>query len=114
MKTVIDYLLDSYHGVRGELSLHKEVIDARAVLTKAAEAASASVSAKRHLLTVSIPPEPLTVCADPWRLEQILLNLIINAAKYTVPGGNILLTAARHRDEVVGARDGRRCRHCRR
>ena len=101
MKTVIDFLMDSYHGVQVEHSLHKEVIDLRKVLQRAAESAAALVSAQQHRLTVSLPPESLCVVADPWRLEEILLNLIANAAKYTVKGGHIELTAARECNDIV-------------
>jgi signal transduction histidine kinase len=101
MKTVIDFLMDSYHGVQVEHSLHKEVIDLSTVLQRAAESAAALVSAHQHRLTVSVPSESLWVVADPWRLEEILMNLIANAAKYTSRGGHIELTAARECDDIV-------------
>ena len=37
----------------------------------------------------------MRVYADPTRLEQIVTNLLINAAKYTDPGGSIAVTAYR-------------------
>ena len=39
--------------------------------------------------------------ADPARLEQVLANLLTNAAKYTPPGGNIVLTVEREGGEAV-------------
>ncbi len=44
-------------------------------------------------MTVSLPPGPVSLLADPSRLNQILTNLLTNAAKYTDPGGEICLTA---------------------
>ena len=35
--------------------------------------------------------------ADPYRLEQILSNLLVNAAKYTDPGGEIWFSADREK-----------------
>src|SRR5205085_7537969 len=39
--------------------------------------------------------------ADPTRLEQVLTNLLNNAARYTPEGGRIWLTAAREAGEAV-------------
>src|SRR5262249_52831389 len=47
------------------------------------------VDANRHQLTVALPDRPLHVVADPTRLEQVVANLLNNAAKYTDPGGRI-------------------------
>jgi CheY-like chemotaxis protein len=61
---------------------------------------------RRQELQVSLPKESIQLAADPTRLEQILLNLLTNAAKYTDAGGRIMLCAERHEDEVeVRVRD---------
>jgi CheY-like chemotaxis protein len=50
---------------------------------------------------VRLPDAPVFVEADPTRLSQIILNLLHNSAKYTEPGGHILLIAASEGDEAV-------------
>src|SRR5262249_34125348 len=45
--------------------------------------------------------EPLWLEADPARLVQIIVNLLNNAAKYTEPGGRVMLTAQRDGNEAV-------------
>ena len=50
---------------------------------------------------LSVPEEEISFDADPYRLEQILSNLLVNAAKYTDPGGEIWFSAAREGPEVV-------------
>jgi CheY-like chemotaxis protein/anti-sigma regulatory factor (Ser/Thr protein kinase) len=52
------------------------------------------------------PPAGLTVQADPLRFEQMLVNLLTNAAKYSEPEGRIEVTAAADGDMVeIGVRD---------
>ena len=59
------------------------------------------IDAFRHELTINLPPEPLWVEGDPTRLEQIVSNLLNNAAKYTEPGGRITVTLGREADQAV-------------
>jgi CheY-like chemotaxis protein/anti-sigma regulatory factor (Ser/Thr protein kinase) len=47
------------------------------------------------------PAAPLGVLGDEMRITQIVQNLLHNAAKYTPPGGKILLSARREDGEVL-------------
>jgi PAS domain S-box-containing protein len=74
-------------------SLRREELELRAVLCKAAESVTFIAKDRQHDLNVVPPPDPVFVDADPLRLEQILVNLLINACQYTEPGGRITLDA---------------------
>jgi signal transduction histidine kinase len=91
---VIDDLLDLSRGARGKLVLNKAPVDLAAVVAGAVETVEPVLSARGHRLTVSLPPEPVLLVADGSRLEQVLINLLTNAARYTESGGHVRLTAA--------------------
>src|SRR5262249_35767883 len=54
-----------------------------------------------HVLSAAIPTDPIPLEGDPTRLEQIVANLLNNAAKYTEPGGRIAVNLAREGDQAV-------------
>jgi CheY-like chemotaxis protein len=59
------------------------------------------IESRAHQLTVRLPEEPIRLEADPTRLEQVIANLLNNAAKYTMPGGHIWVTAGLEGEEAV-------------
>jgi PAS domain S-box-containing protein len=101
MSLLLDDLLDISRVTRGTLELRMEMTDVASVVEAAVETARPAIDAKRHSLTVVLPPEPVVFAADPLRLAQVLANLLTNAAKYTDPGGSIKLHAAGSEDSVT-------------
>jgi two-component system CheB/CheR fusion protein len=98
---LVDDLLDVARITRGTIRLQKETIDLAAVVGHAVESVRPLIELERHELLVSLPPEPVYLEADPTRLEQVLTNLLHNAAKFTEPDGRIWLTAECDNAEVV-------------
>src|SRR5262249_21943286 len=86
---------------RGKIELRKEVVDLASVVNRTVEATRPLIEDRRQELTVDLPPEPLRLEADPTRLEQVLANLLNNAAKYTDQGGQIWLSARQEGGELV-------------
>jgi signal transduction histidine kinase len=101
MVRLIDDLIDVSRLTRGKIVLRPEPLELDAVVARAVELTQPLIAAQKHRLVVELPPEPVRLVADPTRLEQILANLLNNAAKYTDPGGQIWLTAERAGPEVV-------------
>ena len=54
-----------------------------------------------HELTVTLPPQPVHLEADPARLAQVIGNLLNNACKFTDSGGHVWLTVEREGDQAV-------------
>jgi signal transduction histidine kinase/CheY-like chemotaxis protein len=98
---LVDDLLDLSRIAHGKIHLVKQKVNLASVVQPAVEACKPLIESRRHELTVSLPEEPLHLQADPTRLEQILINLLNNAAKYTNEGGHIELHARQADGEVV-------------
>jgi signal transduction histidine kinase len=85
-------LLDVGGIARGQLELHHARIDLITVLIRAMETVQADVSRRGQVLTAAWPRSSVWVLADPNRLEQVFVNLLTNASKYTDEGGQISLS----------------------
>jgi signal transduction histidine kinase len=97
---MVDDLLDVERINRGRVELRPEPLELNVVLTRAVEAAEALMAAKRHQLTVDAEPS-LPIRGDAARLQQVFVNLLSNAAKYTSEGGRIRVSARRRGDEAI-------------
>ena len=101
MARMLDDLLDVSRITRGTLTLQKQRVSLASVVDNAVEVAQPLLTARRHHLTISLSPQTIEVEVDPLRLSQLVGNLLINAAKYTDPGGRIELSAAVMRQQVT-------------
>jgi CheY-like chemotaxis protein len=100
---LVDDMLDLTRLTTGRIRLRTKLIDLREPLTDALHTAKSLVDSRHHSLVIDLPESPVPLMADPTRLEQVFSNLLVNAAKYTDPGGRIevRLTTADHRAIVV-------------
>jgi len=94
MTTLVDDLLDVSRVTRGVVQFERVPVDLREVAASAAEQVQPLVAARRHALELALDPAPAAVLGDRARLVQVLANLLANAAKYTAPGGRIVLALA--------------------
>lgn len=94
-------LLDLARISQGALLLNREPVPLERIVQQALEAVRPALQARRHELSVTLPPEPVWLEADALRVIQALVNLLDNAAKYTPPGGRITLAASREGDSAV-------------
>jgi PAS domain S-box-containing protein len=101
MTHLVDDLLDATRLRNGTLQLRTEPLALDGIIARAVETARPAIETRNHDLRLIVPPEPMYVLADPVRIEQVLVNLLTNAAKYTERGGFITLLAQREGDQVV-------------
>ncbi|WP_246522881.1 PAS domain S-box protein [Gemmata palustris] len=101
MAHLVDDLMDVARVSSGKVVLRKEPVPLRAVVDAAVETSRQAVEAGGHELALRMPAEPLPLNVDRTRLVQALANLLNNAAKYTLPGGRIVLSAQRDGGDAV-------------
>ena len=100
MSRLLEDLLDVSRLTRGQFALRREPLALASVVEQALEIAQPLVDEYGHTLSIALPAGPVRVDGDLTRLAQVFSNLLINAAKYTHPGGRLGLTMAVHGDEV--------------
>jgi PAS domain S-box-containing protein len=101
MVRLVDDLLDVSRISRGKIELRCQRVALAAVIAQAVETCRPAIDGAQQQLTVTLPPQPVCLHADPVRLAQAFGNLLNNACKYTDRGGRIALTAERQGSEVV-------------
>lgn len=100
MSNLLDDLLDITRISRGKIDLKKQPINLLDCIENAIKTTHAVMSAQKHELSVLLTDSPLYAFADPLRIEQVIINLLNNAAKYTQPHGRITLEARRKGTEA--------------
>jgi len=97
---LLDDLLDVSRISRKKFKLQKETIDLHDVVSQSIATVDPLAKAKNHVVAVSGTKEPIWLSADPLRLQQVVVNLLTNAIKYTDPGGFITVSLSKDADEV--------------
>jgi len=89
MTRLVDDLLEVSWINHGRLRLRRERMDLRLVVNNAIETLQPDIKERNHHLSVALPDSPVWLQADSWRLEQVFVNLLANASKYTDAGGEL-------------------------
>lgn len=89
---LVEDLLDVSRISRGKIVLQKQVCDLKSLVEHGVETAQQAIADKKHTLILELKKKKIWVHADPTRMYQVFSNLLLNAAKYTPPGGNITVT----------------------
>jgi two-component system CheB/CheR fusion protein len=106
MARLLDDLLDVARIAQNKIEVRKTVFDLGATVDDVLEEVRRVFDARRVRLTVTRPAAPLPVSGDPARLQQIQVNLLTNAAKYTPDDGEVWYAlSAQDGEAVIRVRD---------
>lgn len=97
---LINDVLDISKIEAGQLNVHYEKVDLRASVERVASTVRPFAEKKGLMLHVVVPDEVLELSSDRRRLEQIMLNLLNNAIKFT-ERGDVTLEVLRVTGSVV-------------
>jgi signal transduction histidine kinase/DNA-binding response OmpR family regulator len=101
MSHLVDDLLDVARITQGKIELRREKIELAAKIMRALETCRPAIEEAGHQLCVSLPKEDVWVEGDRVRLQQIFENILINAGKYTEPGGRIDVSLSAEQGEAL-------------
>ena len=98
---LVDDLLEVSRIATGRIHLQQEKLDMRAIVERGVETVRPLIEQRRHALDVGLPSAPIWINGDATRLEQVVVNLLNNAAKFTDEGGHIWLSLQHEGNEGV-------------
>jgi PAS domain S-box-containing protein len=101
MARLLDDLLDMSRLSRGQLQLRSQPLSLATAIEQAIEIAQPLIDAGGHAFTVQMPPADWSLNGDLTRLAQVFSNILINAAKYTPPRGNIALSVEQQTGQAI-------------
>lgn len=98
---LVDDLLDVSRITRDKLELRRTRLELGDIIRQAVDICRPSAEGNQQTLEMTLPQQPVYLQADPVRLAQVMNNLLINACKYTPPGGCIRVSMESAADETV-------------
>src|ERR1051326_6430062 len=98
---LVDDLLEVSRITTGRIRLKQEHVDMRGIVERAVETVRSLMVRRKHDLAVALPLEPIWLFADPARIEQVVVNLLTNAGKYTPEAGRVWVNLKQEAEEAV-------------
>ncbi|HUG78099.1 MAG TPA: PAS domain S-box protein [Burkholderiales bacterium] len=101
LSRLVDNLLDVSRLTRSAVVLDRRPVDLRNIVRNAVDASMQWIRERAHRVEISLPEDRLMVDGDEVRLNQVVQNLVHNAAKYTPNGGCIQVSAGVESGRIV-------------
>jgi signal transduction histidine kinase len=103
---LVNQLLDFSRWQGGQLELDRRPVDVSAIVSAAVTLSEGRAHHRNITLSTDVPPSLPTISADPDRLQQVILNLLDNAIKFTPGGGQVTLTVTQREGGALSPSKG--------
>jgi signal transduction histidine kinase len=100
LTSMVDHLISDAMADAFDITIRREPVDIAALVSDVSEANQPLAVNKQQTITVSAPPNIVTMC-DTDRIREAIDNLVSNAIKYSPIGGKIAVTVAHEDDTTV-------------
>lgn len=103
---LLNDLLDVSRITRGKIELEKELLDINELVRSSLKTIMPQFNESNHQVKTVLSDRPIDIFADRLRIEQIIKNILSNAAKYTTNGGEIKIsTFAKNDNALISVKD---------
>ncbi|WJR78907.1 DUF3369 domain-containing protein [Bradyrhizobium sp. NP1] len=100
LTTMVDHLISDAMADAFDITIRREPVDIAALVSEVAEANRPLAVNKQQTITVSAPPNVVTMC-DTDRIRESIDNLVSNAIKYSPIGGKIAVLVTHDGDNTI-------------
>jgi signal transduction histidine kinase/CheY-like chemotaxis protein len=100
LTSMVDHLISDAMADAFDITIRREPVDVAALVSDVAEANQPLAVNKQQTITVSAPPNIVTMC-DTDRIREAIDNLVSNAIKYSPIGGKIAVSVTHEDDTTV-------------
>src|SRR5689334_22846030 len=100
LTSMVDHLISDAMADAFDITIRREPVDVAALVSEVAEANQPLAVNKQQTITVSAPPNVVTMC-DTDRIREAIDNLVSNAIKYSPIGGKIAVSVGHDDDNTV-------------
>ncbi len=101
MRSLVDDMFDLSRFERGILEIHRETVVAQTFIREVMSYQQPHAERQNILLHLVMPPDPITIKVDPFRMTQVLTNLVTNALHYTSENGTVTITLQHDEQEFL-------------
>jgi signal transduction histidine kinase len=100
LTSMVDHLISDAMADAFDISIRREPVDVAALVGEVADANQPLATNKQQTITVSAPPNVVTMC-DADRMREAIDNLVSNAIKYSPIGGKIAVVVSHEENNTV-------------